>query len=259
MLIAAVDRRDGLGNRVKFVLSCKAIAEAEGRVFAYYWPVDDRFGARFDDLWQTGYELTLDRRGPDPVLMYRGGRRDELGPRDAEVLSLDGQYDVPGFGNERHWGQMLAELEIAPAVRDKTDATAGLLGDDFIGVQVRAHPTLSHAKTMEHSPVSWFIRRMREFKQERPNARFFLSTDTPESAAEIQSAVPDVHTLRKSGGYNTLQGLQESVADLLLLSQSTYMLIPYASTFAHLAWEMSGRRMTLEHSMGKMLANSPRG
>lgn len=101
---------------------------------------------------------------------------------------------------------------------------------------------------MEKSPVKWFIDRMLEIQAADDSIHFFLSSDTREAEAEIASAVPRVSFIEKEGKYNSRTGLIESVADLQLLSTTDRILAPYWSSFADLAWYMSGRAMPIETS-----------
>ncbi|WP_157549981.1 hypothetical protein [Microbacterium sp. Leaf161] len=98
--------------------------------------------------------------------------------------------------------------------------------------------------------MEWYIRRMRELHARDDSVSFFLSCDTREAEIEISSAVPNVSFVKKAGRYNSREGLIESVADLALLSKTDYILAPYWSSFADLAWQMSGRAMPIETSQG---------
>ena len=60
--------------------------------------------------------------------------------------------------------------------------------------------------------------------------------------------MPGVVSVQKAGEYNSRQGLIESVADLVVLSQSRQIIAPYVSTFAKLAWHMARRRIPFETS-----------
>lgn len=246
----------GLGNRVRALLSAAAIAQAENRNFYYHWPITNSFGARINELWALvpGEEITTP--GPEPVLTdtkvdgsWRPASIEHL--RDERVISVSTAYALRGWGGERDWTEVLADLAVSPPVQDilrlkypdRPTADAAV-----IGVQVRAHPTLTHPLTMEKSPVKWFIDRMLEIQAADDSIHFFLSSDTREAEAEIASAVPRVSFIEKEGKYNSRTGLIESVADLQLLSTTDRILAPYWSSFADLAWYMSGRAMPIETS-----------
>lgn len=252
-LVATCPMWSGLGNRLRFVLSCQAIADAERREFYYHWPTGRRgnsvFGARFDELWKYHRGIRLEEPGPEPMIGFsHRGVGDLSAVRDEPILSLTGDFVVKGYGNERDWSDLLADLEPTDEVVDTADAPLTDLAEQFVGVQVRAHPTLTHPKSLAESPVSWFIARMQELRSTDEATQFFLSCDTAEAQEAITRAVPGVVSLRKTGEYNSRRGLVEAVADLVILSQSNHILAPYWSSFAHVAWLMARKRMVYEDS-----------
>ncbi|WP_448263213.1 hypothetical protein [Microbacterium aurum] len=169
--------------------------------------------------------------------------------RDEPVISVTGNTLVPGLGTGPWWGSLLQALQPTEEVADASAHVADQLGEGYVGVQVRAHPTLSHKKTLAESPVPWFIDRMNQLLRERPDLTFFLSCDYPPAQREIIEAVPNVVASTKTGEYNSRQALVESVSDLLVLSRSARILEPYASTFAKIAWLMADRSIPIENSV----------
>lgn len=246
--------RSGLGNRLSLVLSSQAIADAEGRTFYYHWPVGEgktrQFGARFDELWDYTGGILIDAPGPTPMVEFFSERGyGDLEPvRNDPVISLAGNAPIPPVGASRDWTDILAELNPSEEVRALSAVPMQQLGQDFIGVQVRAHPTLTHRVTLAASPVEWFIDRMQEIRREKPDTVFYLSSDTSAATEQIKAAVPGVISMTKTGAYNSRHGVIESVADLVILSQSQLILAPYVSSFAKVAWNMARQRMPFQTS-----------
>lgn len=246
--------RSGLGNRLPLVLSAQAIADVEGRTFYYHWPVGEqggkRFGARFDELWEYSGGTPIDEPGPTPAVEFfsQHGLGDLEPVRGEPIISVIGNGALPQFGGSRLWTDMLPELRPTEEVLSLSAGPLGQLGHEFIGVQVRAHPTLTHQKTMAESPVEWFIVRMLALREEQPGVAFYLSCDVSSAEARIKEAVPGVVSLPKTGAYNSREGLIESVADLVILSRSQRIIAPYASSFAKLAWNMARQRIPFETS-----------
>lgn len=242
----------GLGNRIRFTLSCQAIAEAENRNFYYYWPVGTEFGARFDELWQYP-EVQLTAPGPEPYLTQWSTSRTELGPyRNDPILSLTGSQVVTGFGGEESWESKLRNLRPVNEISSAVASVLQEIGHDFVGVQVRASRT-THIRTLQLSPVSWFIRRMIEVQSDSPKTCFFLSCDNPIAQKEIQSAVPGVYAANKSIGNNTRSALVEAVIDLFILARSKYLIGPVGSSFVHLARVLSSYSQDFETSQGRSM------
>ena len=247
--------RSGLGNRLPFVLSAQSIADVEGRTFYYHWPVGEqdgkRFGARFDELWEYTGGIAIDEPGPTPAVEFfsQHGYGDLEPVRGKPVISVTGNGAIPQFGGSRHWSNMLPELRPTEEVRKLAAGPLRDVGRQFIGVQVRAHPTLTHQKTLAESPVEWFIERMLAIREERPDVRFYLSSDVSSAENRIREAVPGVASLTKKGEYNSREGLIESAADLMVLARSQRIIAPSVSSFAKLAWHMARRRIPFETSM----------
>lgn len=239
----------GLGNRIRFTLSCQSIAESENRNFYYYWPVGSEFGARFDELWQYP-AIQLTSPGPEPYLTQWSTSRTLLGPhRNDPILSLTGSQVVTGFGGEENWESKLRSLSPVPVISSAVAAVLQEIGLDFVGVQVRASQT-THERTLQLSPVSWFIHRMIEVRADFPKTSFFLSCDNPIAQKEIQSSVPGVFAANKSIGNNTRDTLIEAVIDLFILSRSKYLIGPVSSSFIHLARALSNYSQDFETSQG---------
>lgn len=257
-LVLSLRPGSGLGNRVRALLSAAAVAEAEQRRFYYHWPITGSFGARVDELWSAVPGTALNSPGPEPLILdeqidgqWRPASIERH--RNDEVISVSTAYVLHGWGGERKWTDLFRDLPVSQEVeslisRDFRDASQR--SGSVIGVQVRSHPTLTHPRTLENSPVEWFTRRMLELHARDDSVSFFLSCDTREAEIEISSAVPNVRFVKKTGRYNSREGLIESVADLKLLSKTDYILAPYWSSFADLAWQMSGRAMPIETSQG---------
>lgn len=230
----------GLGNRLRFTLSAQAVAQAEGRDFAYAWCAGPKFEPDLTELWDFGArqvpEQPADLTEKDDLTALRH----EPGwvVRSASV--------VKGDGTERRWEDALRDLTPTPAIRSAVDRVS--ITAPFVGVQVRAND-LTHERTREASPPEWFIGRMRDFLEADPDARFFLSCDDERTQDRIRSEVPNVTALDDKGGYNTRQGVAAAVVDLHLLARSTHILAPYWSSFAYLAYAMSGGAQPLEDAM----------
>lgn len=251
--VASSPMRSGLGNRLRFMLSCQAIAEAESREFYYYWPVGEyngaRFGAHLNELWYHNWATALDKPLTTESMRFFRNNEGDLAPvRNNGIIQVTGDRAIQGFGNEAYWGDLLADMEPTDAVTEIADKVAKNLDPGYISVQVRAHPTLTHKTTLEKSPVSWFINRMQEIRDQNPGAQFFLSSDTEEARAEIAARFPDIVSVTKTGEYNSREALIQSTADLVMLSRSSHILAPYYSTFAQLGWIMGNKAMPFEDS-----------
>lgn len=230
----------GLGNRIRAVLGAKILAEVESRRLLYVWPTGDEFGPRLTDLWDFPPPAIprIVSRAIAPIWPYRDHTltwlTDEC--RDDLIWQIRTAHALHLPANATPWEQELRTLRPVPAISDTVRSFFDnrLRGSTYVGVMIRAHQR-SHAKTLETSPVDWFVTQMHQIREENPDIRFFLSCDVPEVAAQVSRAVPGTVTQADKGDYNSVAGVQAAVADLYLLASSGYLLGPHWSSFVEIA------------------------
>ena len=99
---------------------------------------------------------------------------------------------------------------------------------------MRTH-AVSHAKTIESSPVEWFANRMRQIRADHPDVPFFLSCDTPEAQEQLAGEFDGCVFLTDKGGYNTVKGVRSGLVDLYLLASSQHLIGASFSSFVEMA------------------------
>ncbi len=251
-LVAVTKKHHGLGNRVRVVLGCRVLARAEGRRFGYVWQVGPRFGARLDELWEVD-----DRRVPawlSRALSVRYPFRDHTlawldEARGQRVWQVRTPHALLLPDGVRPWEAELRDLRptapVRQAVRDFH--SRHLAGAPYVGVMLRTHP-VSHAETLQASPLEWYAERLSRIHDEHPDLRFFVSADTPEGLDRLRASVPGCVGVSGKGAYNSREGLQAAVTDLYLLAASAHLVGPHFSSFPELAQKLAGPRLRLETS-----------
>lgn len=252
-VLAAPRPYHGLGNRVRSTLGSLSLAEWTGRDFAYSWPTGSSFGARFDELWEFPYRRVAPLASR--LLSIRHPYRDaELGwmddAADDRVWQIRTAHALHLPSGAVPWGARFRALVPVAAVAERITAfhERHLAAEPYVAVMVRAH-AVSHAATLEHSPLEWYITRMQELRRTRPDVRFFVSADTPEAQQAVMEAVPNVRAQVDKGAYNSLAALQSSVVDLYLLASGGHIIGPHFSSFPEMAQQLAGDRVRLETSM----------
>ena len=251
-LVVSVKPYAGLGNRVRVLLSAQSLAEWESRSFAYCWPTGAPFGARLTDLWQVQLPKVPPLVARAMTVRYRfhdehdGWRQAARGDR---VWQIRTSQPVALPPEAVPWQARLRNLvPVEPvAERVQTFFDRHLHGRPYVGVMIRAHE-VSHALSREHSPVDWFVARMREIRSARPETAFFVSCDVPEVQDRIVAEFGPAFGLTDKGGYNTKAALTSAVVDLYLLASSSHVLGPHYSSFPELAVFLAGDRIALETS-----------
>lgn len=249
----------GLGNRLRFTLSAKAVADAEDREFSYVWPTAAGvFEPSLTDLWEYS-EPCREARDVVPNLTERPSRwgrpRALTQLRQRRQWIILGSSVLQGDGSERRWEDALSGLQLNQTLARRVAAQQDRLPPAYVGVQIRAHAR-SHLQTLKDSPVDWFIERMAAMALVEDGVHFYLSCDDPAAQQRVQAAIPRVHVLpsKASSGYNTAEGVSDGVVDLYVLSRSRHLLGPHMSSFVELAWIIGGKRQPLETSRVRLSA-----
>ncbi|WP_374311550.1 hypothetical protein [Microbacterium sp.] len=252
-VIAVTRKRHGLGNRLRVTLGGLSLARFSDRDFAFVWPTGPDFGADFDELWQFGRKRISTLRSRLLTLRHPYRRHDLEwldAAREDRVWQIRTAHALHLPAGARSWGEELQELAPVPEIAGRVSSfySRHLADTPYVGVMVRAH-AVSNTETLKHSPVSWYIKRMRQVAAEHPGVRFFLSADTDQAQQEVIDAVPGTVALGDKGGYNTKAALISSVVDLYLLASSTHLLAPHYSSFPEIAQQLAGPSLRLETSM----------
>lgn len=246
--------RLGLGNRMRVLLSSLAYARAHERDFEYVWDSSVGMKPALTDLWHFPYSRVSPLRSR---FLHLAGARylaDQIAdwPADVDRRALVQVKTVHALkdssGQVVDWGPELRQLETTQPVRDRIFRVwdDGLAGHPYIGVQIRAHD--AHPKTLEASPVEWFIERMRELRAENPSVKFFLSADSEAATAQVIDAMGPVAVQVDTGEYHTTKRVQSAVADLYLLGSAAGVLGPYWSSFVSIARLLADDRIVVEDS-----------
>lgn len=239
---------------MRFTLSAKSLSEFAGRDFSYVWPITESFRPALTDLWM--FDEHSEMSWSDSVELARthpfvDHSYDFLGSEasDSEVWHVRSGSALNLRPPASPWAQGLRDLDPVPWITKRVrDIHKGNFDSHpYVGVMIRAH-VLSHAKTLEASPVSWYLDRMKEIQANQPDVRFFLSCDVVKAQEEVLRAFPDAVAQSDKGVYNSAEGVKSSVVDLYLLGSANHMLVPYWSSFPDLAWELSDRKISKETS-----------
>lgn len=261
-LLVYTGRRDGLGNRVRALLSAQALAEAEERDLYYVWSTDKYFGPRMDQLWDFTAGRRVPRlvsrslaplapfRGPRRVVLDDALRRSRLWQIRSHGLAIawaDPAWEAPGATGPRPWTAILRELTPVDDIAERIRAVfeTRLRGGPYVGVQVRTH-AVSHARTISSSPVDWFASRMRQIRAQWPSVPFFLSCDTPAAQARLMREFDGCVALEDKGGYNTTAGVRSALVDLYLLACSQHLVGASYSSFVEMAVFLCNGRVPFE-------------
>lgn len=252
VVVAVTGRYHGLGNRMRVLLGARALAEYEGRSFAYVWPTGRGFGARLDELWR--FDAPRWPKGLSqalaPIYPYRDASLvwlddEALRERVWQIRTPHALSLPPGAPD---WSAALRELEPVDAIRQRIVGLSAASGDrPYLGVMIRAH-SVAHDATLRESPVEWYLDRIAEIRAERPDLGLYVAADTDAAFERVAERFPDCAGQTNKGPYNSRAALRAAVADLYLLAGSCHMLGPHYSSFPELAQHLAGGAVALETS-----------
>ncbi|GAA4656774.1 hypothetical protein [Arthrobacter cryoconiti] len=254
-LIAVTGKYHGLGNRVRVVLGCRTLAQAEGRSFAYTWPTGPTFGARLDQLWEFDAPVV-----PLPVSRLLALRSPyvnhsldwlDADARTQRLWQIRTPHAIVLPTNLPSWETELRKLTPTKEVIRLIESAANdgpSVHRGYVGVMIRTKSN-AHALTLKHSPLEWYLERMSQLRVMWPDVPFYVCADTPEAFLRAQQAFSGCFGTEDKGKYNSLSALRASVADLYMLAGSSHLLGPHYSSFPELAQLLAGAKLRLETSM----------
>jgi hypothetical protein len=263
----------GLCNRLKPILSGLDIARRTGRRLRVYWderlveypeslstPIEYIWPGSFSDLFATDIEEitreeaeALQRASPEwcepqanpwdfPIVDPADTRHDIL-RSSWQFLRMPAEpaYDCRVDGFDPRLVDAFAACRPAPELVARVEdfaAAHGLHSFPSIGLHVRSR----HAWCKRYVAAD-YIRAVEVYRRTNTAGPMFISSDCPQIEDEIRRALPSLISVLKES-YDCVPSLAsgDAVIDLCLLSRAKVIIGTPASTFAHVAWYLSGCR-----------------
>lgn len=247
----------GLGNRMKAIAAALRLAQAVGSKLHIKWFRDWGLGCRFDQLFQpiSHDSVTLDEATlTDHLFFDRPRRRNFYFPKIALSSVFDRTMDEAattrgmreGFDfarwarGKRVWMSsnvyfMAEDIPLdafdifhpTPRLQARIDKEASALGENAVGVHIRR---TDNARSIAQSPTEMFVQRMR---QESPETRFYVATDDESVKQLLHQEFPQrIQTLPRQAQRGTLQGMEDAVVEMFLLSRCKRLIGSSCSTYS---------------------------
>lgn len=242
-LVVAYNGADaGLGNRIRVTLGAARLARHRGARFAYVWPSTPLFEPLLTELWEWREGIRLPRaasRAAGLLTGYVGRDVRDAPARTVLQIRTGGELVLPDDAGS--WQEDLRALVPVAEIAERVERIHRdeLADAPYVGVQIRAHH-VSHQETKESSPVDWFVQRMHEIRDDRPDTRFYISCDVPEVKRRILDEFPTATAHLVEAPYNSTAAVRAAIVDLYLLAASSYLLGPHHSSFIEIAQFLSG-------------------
>ena len=253
----------GLANRLRSIASGVALARDYGQTLHIYWFKDAGLNCRFDDLCLPldAPDIRLHEASALDALVYdRPRKRNARLPGMFQRLLFDGRLheqgpwtaDAPAFDfggwmaqHRRTYISSCHSFYPADPVLYgelfRPNETVGRLVDAYVarftphtvGVHIRR---TDNAASIARSPLSLFIEEMEREVAAHADTLVFVGSDSEEDKRSIVNRFGNrVFTSVHKADRNSLEGMQEALVELYLLSHTRHVLGSVHSSFSETA------------------------
>jgi hypothetical protein len=247
----------GLCNRLLLLAGALRLAHLTNRNLLLYWPNNSEAACEFNDLFLNQFRMFGERdihyllNSTVTIQLYnawriRGPHYPDIatdGDPQAEIVLIKGWF-YPKLSHEVYDGsfylsarEYLVELRPREALLERMNLFN--LPEFSIGVHLRRAEVCPE---FQISRDEHFRTIMRALLKEFPALKFFLATDDPLTAAKFCDEFGDriLQIEKIGGGRKRLDGMEEALIDLYLLSRTRAVLGNNFSTFTHTAAALGG-------------------
>ena len=99
---------------------------------------------------------------------------------------------------------------------------------------------------IEHSPISMFCEVIEKKLKDEPDAKFYLSTDDPETVEFLKTKYENFLIIRpKHYGRENIEAMEDAVIDMWILSKTKSIFGSYFSSFSEMAALLGGRNVLI--------------
>lgn len=251
----------GLANRMRAILSASALAKHAALPLRIVWMRDKGLNARFDELFEpTSFFQVEEIPGWKNIAFLPPCKRNLFIPRLLQ-MGYEQTFFDPQLAELQHTPERLLELAKGRNIlissglgfypadsslysscflpkQDILDAASRRLAElspDVVGVHIRR---TDNAVSISKSPVEAFVERMRQLNP----SQFYLATDSEEVKRQLNQLFPGrIVCSSQPASRQTLQGMRDAVAEMFILSRTSYFLGSYYSSFSDIILEMNGK------------------
>lgn len=246
----------GLCNRLRAMLSARALARDCGVRLRVVWLRDQGLNARFADLFEPVDDIIVDdsnawwcygvarrRNGYLPALWQRCAFDTILSEQDLERLITSDAADA--MVRERMHGKVLIQTGLgfyscddseltrlfvpSSAVKRVIEALKPQITSHTVGVHIRR---TDNAEAITHSPLEAFEAAMQGDLERDPLATFYIATDDPSVASRLTSRFPSSFFNKNAVTRSTVDGMVTAVAELYALMSCPRFHGSYWSSFS---------------------------
>lgn len=245
----------GLANRMRVIDSAYKLSSDTNRSFRVFWKKDKGLNCDFNSIWLPKKEI----RDTDSKLLHNFFKlRRKSGIfrvflkfleksrlvkviSDDEFVSLfETGFNFKSLKNYRfcvissfsHFYKkkpFFEMFELQPENEKLIDLETAAFDQQTIGVHIRR---TDNKVSIEHSPLEFFIDRMKKEQAENPGANFYLATDDPEVKSQFKNLFGEkLITPQGKLSRDNREGIIQAVVEMYALSRSSKIYGSYFSSF----------------------------
>ena len=240
-----VARFDGLGNRIKHIITNMRIHKGKYDTIDVHWSFGDYIYNKFFDLFrfdaferinEISYSVFLDKSCREGHTWMLGLSRQEIDCVKDSIPSgfIDFEYNnIPRSIIDIYLPYFNA-LRPSEQVQEIIDSVK--LPEKYVSVHIRCSKDWKNAKRWKDDDIYKYIEEMKKYSND---TYFYLVCHTKEIEDVIKKHFNDRIITLPNKDYD-LKDNKQHVADLYLLAGSSELLAAYGSTFSEVAWWLGG-------------------
>lgn len=253
----------GLANRMKAIDAAIQLISGTDLALKIYWFRDKGLNCRFDQLFQLldlPQVSLIEATSFDSFSYDRPRKRNLYIPRFFQLFYFDDcvyeaeatermyqHFDFRSWAiNKRTYlascvyffppapdARLFQFFHPVPALQQRIDEVSRTFGNRCVGVHIRRTDNLS---SINESPTKLFIDRMQMMVQSDENTCFYLASDSPEEKSKMKAIFGErILTSVTDLSRNSVQGIQDALVELYVLSKTKMILGSVKSSYSETA------------------------
>ena len=253
----------GLANRMKAIDAAIQLISGTDLALKIYWFRDKGLNCRFDQLFQPldlPQVSLIEATSFDSFSYDRPRKRNLYIPRFFQSFYFDDcvyeaeatqrmyqHFDFRSWAiNKRTYlascvyffppapdARLFQIFHPVPALQQRIDEVSRTFGNRCVGVHIRRTDNLS---SINESPTKLFIDRMQMMVQSDENTCFYLASDSPEEKSKMKATFGErILTSVTDLSRNSVQGIQDALVELYVLSKTKMILGSVKSSYSETA------------------------
>lgn len=262
----------GLANRMKAIDAAVALAEESGSQLQILWFKDKGLNCRFDQLFkplQCKNVILKEATWMDMLIYDRPRKKNFHIPRLFQKMLFDTciyeeqatqlfykNFDFQTWVQRKnayiascvyfypqHTHPLFSIFQPTAHVQKQIENTSKRFNKKTIGIHIRRTDNIA---SITQSPTELFIERMEQEIKIDTNCLFYLATDSEDEKKRLKEAFGErIITSPRMADRNSIRGMQDALAELYILSNTTKIFGSMKSSYSETAAQISNIRCEL--------------